>query len=500
MDVAIEVQTGVGAHDGETAEHLVAEVERLHKIALVGLGLLFGQLQNVDDGRCVFHLLHHAGLVGAEAHMQFGVIGDYGQYGLTKGVVADVGRQLQTHGDVVQRGSGVLDTLEIDAGLCKRQRHFGGRFGLVGCADSRRTARVEQVRKQLVLNGLDGDAFGQLLSVELYVVALEDLCGQFDGGDGGQTYHTQVGSDAEIFVVDDLRHYVVQFLLKDIQRSGTFCGLGCSRLHLGLRQRAFVHFLVLIERNSIDLHGHRGHHIRRFAIHDERVQGLDIYLFVADDIGCDELAPALLFEGLDGGVFDSRVLANDALHFFELDAETAYLDLSVFAADKLDGSVLTIAHDITGAIDALAVPFYKRFSRFFGFVQVAQTDLFSGHEQFARRAPGQLFAVLAHDIQARSVVRETDRDVRLQLVHRITADIGDTLRRSVSVAQSIGRRVDAHQFLAARSQHLQRAHLGIVDSHLCRHLRGHERVGDTLFVEIVMHGLKVKANLVRQDV
>ena len=117
-------------------------------------------------------------------------------------------------------------------------------------------------------------------------------------------------------------------------------------------QGFFVHLLVLVQRNLVNLHGHSRHHIRWFLVEDEVVEGLDIDLLIADDIGCDELSCAsLLIEGLNGGILDAWELTDHSLHFFQFDAEATNLHLSILASNELDIAVGQIADDVACTIN-----------------------------------------------------------------------------------------------------------------------------------------------------
>ena len=88
--------------------------------------------------------------------------------------------------------------------------------------------------------------------------------------------------------------------------------VGC--LNHGGRQRLSVHLLVLVERYGVDLHRGSRHHVWRLLREDELVEGLDVNLLVADDVGSDVLAAILVVEGLHGSVLDARELTNDRLN------------------------------------------------------------------------------------------------------------------------------------------------------------------------------------------
>ena len=214
--------------------------------------------------------------------------------------------------------------------------------------------------------------------------------------------------------------------------------------------------MVLVERDSVYLHGHRRHHIWRFLVHDKGVERLDIYLFVAHYVSGDELTAAIRkIERLNGCILDTLELADDRLHFFEFNTKTADLDLSVLTAYKLDGSVLTVTDDIARAVATETIPFYESLRRLIGVVEVADTYLRSGDVEFACSPPRHAVTVFIDDEKLRRVVRKTDWDIGFVLLHEITACIDRALCRSVSVLEPVGRRIDAHQFLTTGTKEFQ---------------------------------------------
>ena len=124
-----------------------------------------------------------------------------------------------------------------------------------------------------------------------------------------------------------------------------------SRL-LRLRQRPLIDFLVLVQGDALNLHRRRWYHVRWFAFQDEVVQCFDIYLLIADHIGCNILSAVFVIEGLHGDVFDSRELLDNSFHFAHLDTEAANLHLTVATAYELQVAVWQPAHDIASAIAA----------------------------------------------------------------------------------------------------------------------------------------------------
>ena len=205
-----------------------------------------------------------------------------------------------------------------------------------------------------------------------------------------------------------------------------------------VRQCPFVHFLVLVERYSVYLHRHSRHHIRRLPVHDEGIESLYVYLLVADYISRYELASAFReIKCLHGSIFYVVELPYYRFHFFQFDAEAAYLDLSVFAAYELNRSVCTVTHYVACTINALAVPFHKRLFGLFWLVEVAYTHLRTCHNQLACRAPRHTMTVLVDHKELCAIVGIADGYVRLVLINHVTAYIHCCLRGAVAVLEDI---------------------------------------------------------------
>ena len=147
------------------------------------------------------------------------------------------------------------------------------------------------------------------------------------------------------------------------------------------RQCLAVHFLVLIQRNRVNLHRGRRNHVGRFLLADEGVEFLDVHLLVADDICGNVLATVLIVKGLHGDILDTWELANHGLHFFQLDTEATDFHLTVLATHKLNVAIGKVTHDVTGAIHTIMFRVIAErilqvgFGGLFGTVQVATTHL-----------------------------------------------------------------------------------------------------------------------------
>ena len=267
-----------------------------------------------------------------------------------------------------------------------------------------------------------------------------------------------------------------------------------------------VHLLVLVQRDAFDLHGGRRNHVRRFLLSDKCVQLLDVHLLIADDVGSDVLATVLILKGLHGCILDAWELANDGLDFLQLNAETANLHLSVLATRKLDVAVGQIADDVAGAVDAGKARIVAErivdidLGGLLGTVEVASRDMCAANPQFSQCALRQAIKLFINDIETRIVERFSYWNVLQFLVHLVLRDEDGAFGRAITIVQlEVLRRHQRSQFFSCRNQVQQRVvvHVG---GKLVGHLRGHERVGDVVFIEVIVHRRQGQADVVADDI
>ena len=296
----------------------------------------------------------------------------------------------------------------------------------------------------------------------------------------------------------------MQFLLQYVQGC-------CHRLFfgtvfaLGLGQCTLVHLLVLVQWNSINLHSHGRHHVRRFLVEDKLIEGFDVDLLITDDVGSNKLTAAVLVKGLHSGVLDAGELTDDGLHLLQFDAETAYLHLSVLAPYKLDIAVGQVAHDVARAIDT-TIPFISvertvdvHLGGLVGTVQVAAPHLFATHPQFTGSAHGHPMSLFINDIQVYIVDGLTNGNILHFPVHMTHRYQHRGLRRTIQVDKRIGLwRCDRSQFLSSCGEVFQRMILDARDK-LIGHLRGHEGMSDGMLLKIVVERHQVETDLLGND-
>ena len=347
------------------------------------------------------------------------------------------------------------------------------------------------MRKNFILNALQRSCLNQSLGIDGHAETFVELYGQFDGGNGGEADIAQNGGYAEVLRPDDVRHHFVKFHLQKVHRNVAF-GYGFSRFLLGFGQSFLVDFLVLVEWDGLNLHRDGRHHVRRFLVQDEVVHRFDVNLLICHDIGCDELDTAFLVKSLHSGVFNAWELADNAFHLLEFDAETAYLDLPVFASHELDVAVGEIAHDVAGAIDMAVLLTAVKWigdidlSGFLGTVEVAPAHLRTSSPQLARRTYRQTATRLINNVKLNIVQGRTNGNVFQPLIYIISGDTDSTLRWTIDIEKGVIRWwSECCQLLAARKQITKTVILhrrGELVGHLC----GHESVGNLLAFKILV--------------
>ena len=244
----------------------------------------------------------------------------------------------------------------------------------------------QHLLQNLILYALQGSGLDKRFSIEGYIIALVNLNSQLNRRDRRQTCISQNSGDAKLFILDNVCNQLVKFCFKYVHRNIRLLN-NCS-FPLRFRQCPFVHFLILIQWNSIDLHGHCRYHVRRFLIENELVQSIYVDGLVADNIGSYEFPATFFIKSLHRSILDVREFTDDGLYFFQFDTESADLHLSVTPTYKLDVSIGKVTHDVTSAVDAVVFTRCLRRDEWIGNIdllcllrpiQIPLAYLWSGH-------------------------------------------------------------------------------------------------------------------------
>ena len=233
--------------------------------------------------------------------------------------------------NIVNGGSRIGHTLHENTILSLGQRIIRVQFV------SHRFFRADQEVFQL----FDGVVFFQILVADDHIKGLCQKHIQPDGANGSHACLINIRGDAKFLAPHHIGDAVKNLLLGLI-----FGRNGLLRLLLRYGQGSFVHLLVLIQWDSVDLHGNSRHHVRRLALQNKRIQRIHIHRFIGYHIGRQELSAARCIKVRNGGILDSRELTDDPLHLGKLNTEAANLHLTVIPANKVDGAVGQEPHDV----------------------------------------------------------------------------------------------------------------------------------------------------------
>ena len=428
-------------HDFGTIERRFLQIEGTHKLVLVFCQFLFAHFDDIHlDGSAVISRLDDAVALGREVDAEFGMCLNHAFHDVGQAVgvgIVGIGEQIR---DVVDGRGWIFQAVEIDTSLGIGQRCAG--LSLLG--GRRKMLRLyisagEQMLEDVVLYRLDGAGLHQAAGVECHAIALVDLDGQLDGRDGRQSGIAQHRRHAKFGVVDDVGYDLVQLLLQHVH--GHVGLLDGGSFLLGFGQGALVHLLVLVQRDAVDLHRHGRHHVRRLLVQNEVVEGLNVHLLVAHDVGSDELAAALLVKGLYRGILDAGELADDTLDLLELDAETANLYLAVAASHKLDVARGQVTNYVARAINAGKFFLGSErvgdvdLGRLFRTIQVAAAHLGACCPQLACCPHRQTVTLRVNDIQAHVFRRFANGYLLHFLVYKIVGNEDRCLGGTINVVE-----------------------------------------------------------------
>ena len=497
VEVAQKVGLAITLKDFQFPERSCGEVEGLHEVFLFLLQIAVEKDAH-RHGNVVRDLIHFPFSL-LEAGLEYGMGVEDLEDRLLKGSGLHFPGESPHHRNVVDRLVRGLHTVDIHARLLVGKRLGAKDFGHLGFG---RALPFQEFLQDLVLYVLYGGGLGEGIHIGLDAETLEEFGGQAQAAERTEPVEHQRFVYRRAFDACGLLKDGHYLFLQYVQRSGLLLGLARLRLRQGL----LVHFLIDIQRDGVYLHRDRRHHIRRLALHYESVERRRVDGPVAHDVGGEELAAALLIEGLHGNVLDAGELPDDRLHFLQFYPEAADLDLGVLAAYVLDVTVGAVAHDVAGAVRApefgigLEGIVDEALGGLVGTAQIAVADLQAGLQQFACGSYRHPPAGLVHDECVDARQRLANGDVLLLAVHILGDDVADALRGAVAVEESIFRQRQGAQFLAAGIQHLQALATGIVDGELGGHLRGHETVGDAVGLEVSVKRGEVQANGLRNEV
>ena len=192
MNVTVQVQRLVCADCRQTEQTVFAQIEGTNKAMTERQSFFFAHAEILHLNRriSVAHHLLHSIVAGDKLNEQSRVV----LHGLDSSLLQRlcVGFHGESHAyrRIVQRGSGVLHTVEIHTRLRITQRCGSGRSGLGFITADAGHSTLHHRRKYLVLNTLHTTRLGQSLRVKRHSETFAYLDSQLDSHNGCQAHIT----------------------------------------------------------------------------------------------------------------------------------------------------------------------------------------------------------------------------------------------------------------------------------------------------------------------
>ena len=397
----------------------------------------------------------------------------------------------QLNRNVIHQRSGILHTGEIQPHLVLRQRIID--LLVIGLD------LIVAAVSQKLSNSFDGLFPHEISGTQVFTGVFCYQRRSLDCRERVQSCIHQVSGHAEIFMLKHRRNRVKNGLFFFVSGRDNF-----FRLQLNARELAAIDFAVLVERNALNLHGGRGHHVAGQFILDESVHGFDIHWCVGNHIGNHTISAAGILLGDNRSILDAIKSADAALNLCQFHAEAADFHLEVTPANEVDRTVRQEAHHIAALINSgiqrivgewIGNEFFRGQVRA---VQIAVRYLYAGYVQFSGNTHRRKPASSIHHIESRIVGCLADRNTVIQLIDVLFGTGNRTFRGTVDIKQSKFRRIQRHKRFAAHRQGAQcgDAHaFGKLPAQLCCHKCN----GDFVFLKIPANTRQIQTHLLRQD-
>ena len=405
------------------------------------------------------------------------------------------------HRQVVDSLMGGLHALEIEPGLleCHRNRAGSGRCG----SRARTLLTGKQRRQDEVFYALESGGLDETIHVHRNAEFLVKVRGKTQGGQGREAAVDQWFGKGETVDAGRRLDKVGEFLLQDIQRCRLYGIFPLPGRLPGLRKGLAVYFLVDIQGYGINLHGHRGDHVRRFFLQYESIEGIDVHRQPCHDVGREEFpSSAFLVKGLYSGIGYSGELTDHAFNFLQFDTESPDLHLHVLPSDELDVAVGTIAHHISRPVDPPVGRIIterivdEHLCSLVRPVKITVTDLETSEQKLAGGTDGQPLSAFAYDIGAYPWQRFPDRDVGLLLPDELADRVNRRLGGSVGIDDRIPGRSETGKFLPTGIKDLEGIVVREIHGELSRYLCRHQQMGDTVLREELVKGRQVQPDFI----
>ena len=189
---------------------------------------------------------------------------------------------------------------------------------------------------------------------------------------------------------------------------------------LRLRQRLTINLAVNVERQFVQHHQHRRHHVIRQLRGELRQQtgveiGIGAQRIILHRAVTNQAMRGAHYFGDHHGGADFRQRHQRIFHFTEFDAETAHFNLVIGTANKRQLSILTPAHQVAAAVHHIAVAegiSDKASAGEIGTAQITARDAGSGDIQLASRTNRHLTQLVIQQIDFAVAHRTTNHRLR----------------------------------------------------------------------------------------
>ena len=207
------------------------------------------------------------------------------------------------------------------------------------------------------------------------------------------------------------------------------------------------------------MHGKRRHHVRRFALRNKIVQGVNINFGIADNVGNNIFSARRFIKRNNRSIFYAVKLSDNVFNFGKFDAKAAYLNLKINSSVKFQIAVVIVFGKVARVINfnffVADFNFIKFFCGKFGAFPISRRKLRTCQTKFANFAERQKFSFsFLVDDKRRAVVKRSadwNRIIFFALLKFKIRRVDSKFSRSVSVENFAANVGDACHCLAAQT-------------------------------------------------
>ena len=267
-----------------------------------------------------------------------------------------------------------------------------------------------------------------------YVELLGNVSGKLYRTDGCKPCLKQVGVYAKTCMAYSISRNLVEAFLH--LRFRLFAAV---TLYLWFGQFTFRHLAVYIVRYLLNLHCDSRNHIWRLLRPDVGVKLFNVNSSVCHNVCSQEFSASRVVKRLNCGILNALELTYHLFNLCKLNAESAYLHLSVISAHKVNVAVWQIAYHIASSIHALITlllcerVLYKHFCGFLRAVIVTSAHLMPGYAKLTASPYRQHAHIFVNNVEFGVKACIAYRLQSAVILHVKTCNVCKCLRRTVTV-------------------------------------------------------------------